>query len=67
MDKDHFIITSKMIPTFEEESILKERVKAVSQGDKYVFILPSKIYHLDENDYTVMVSEKDPKTFIVTI
>lgn len=70
MDVDHFIITSKTIPVLEEESLLKRRVKAEVQGNKYSFILPPKIYRfyrLDENDYTIMVSDKDPNTLIVTI
>ncbi|MFQ6074702.1 MAG: hypothetical protein ACE5Z5_01015 [Candidatus Bathyarchaeia archaeon] len=70
MDVDHFIITSKTIPILEEESLLKRRVKAEVQGDKYAFILPPKVYrfyHLDENDYTIMVSDKDPNILIVTV
>jgi hypothetical protein len=46
------------------------RVKVVSEQNKNAIMLPLKIfnfYHLEENDYTIMASEKDPKTIVITI
>ena len=70
MYADHFIITAKPQKTLEENTLTKMHVKVISQQNKYLIILPQKVYnfyHLDENDYTVMVSDKDPKTIIITI
>jgi len=42
----------------------------VKEQNKYVFIIPIRIYNfykLDENDYTAMASDKDPTTIIITI
>jgi len=48
----------------------KTQVKVVSGQNKHGIVIPKKIYdfyHLDENDYTIMASEKDPKTIIIAI
>jgi hypothetical protein len=70
MDADHFVIAAKPLKTLEESALTKTHVEVVSQQNKHVIKLPSKIYnfyHLDENDYTIMVSDKDPSTIIITI
>jgi len=46
------------------------RVKVISQQNKHVIVLPPKVYnfyHLYENDYTIMASDKDPTTIIIAI
>ena len=70
MDADHFIIAAKPLKTLEESALTEMRVEVASQQGKHVIKLPSKIYnfyHLDENDYTIMASDKDPLTIIITI
>jgi hypothetical protein len=70
MDADHFVIAARPLKTLEEGSLTKTRVRVASQQNKHVIKLPSKIYnfyHLDENDYTVMASDKDLTTIIVAI
>ena len=70
MDADHFIITAKPIKALEKGTLAKMPVRVVSQQDKYLIILPQKLYnfyHLDENDYTIMVSDKAPTNIIITI
>jgi len=70
VDADHLVITAKPIQTLEESALTKTLVKVVSQQDKHVVMLPPKIYnfyHLNENDYTIMASGKDPTTIIIAI
>jgi hypothetical protein len=70
MDADHFVITVKPLKTLEERALTRTRVEVTSRQNKYVVKLPLKIYnfyHLDENDYTVMVSNKDPTTIVIAI
>ena len=70
MDADHFVIAAKSLKTQEESALTETRVEVASQQGKHVIKLPSKtynFYHLDENDYTIMASDKDPLTIIITI
>jgi len=70
VDSDHFIIAAKRLKTLEENALAKTGVKIVGRQNRYAILLPPKIfnfYHLDENDFTVMSSDKDPTTIIVTI
>ena len=70
MDVEHFILTAKPIEHLEEDALTKTCAKVVSQQNKYIIKLPQKIYnfyHLDENDYTIMTSNRDPTTIIITI
>jgi len=70
IDADHLIVTAKPLKTLEENALTKTRVKVISQQNKHIIILPPKIYnfyHLDENDCTIMASDKDPTTIIMAI
>ena len=70
MDADHLVITAKPLKTLEKSALTKTSVKVVSQQNKHVVMLPTKIfnfYHLDENDYTIMASDKDPTTIIIAV
>jgi hypothetical protein len=70
MDADHFVITVKPLKTLEERALTSTRVEVTSRQNKYVVKLPPKIYnfyHLDENDYTIMASDKDPTTIVIAI
>jgi len=70
MDADHLVIAAKSVKALEENALTKTSVKVVSQKNKHVVMLPPKIYnfyHLDENDYTIMASGKDPTTIIIAI
>lgn len=70
VDSEHFVIAAKPLKNLEEKALLKMNVKVVGEQNKHVIIIPQKIYdfyHLDENDYTVMTSEKDPTTIMIAI
>jgi hypothetical protein len=70
VDAEHLVIAAKPLKTLEEKAITKTQVRVISEQNKHVVMLPTKIYnfyHLDENDYTIMASEKDPTTIIVAI
>jgi hypothetical protein len=70
VDAEHLVIAAKPLKTLEEKAIAKTQVRVISEQNKHVVMLPTKIYnfyHLDENDYTIMASEKDPTTIIVAI
>lgn len=70
MDADHIIITAKPLKALEEKALTKTRVKVISQQNERIIMLPPRIYnfyHLDENDYTIMASDKDPTTIIIAI
>jgi len=70
MDIGHFIIATKPLKTLEESALTKANVEVASQKNKYTIKLPPNVYnfyHLDENDYTIMASDKDPNTIIIAI
>ena len=70
MAADHFVIASKSLKKLEDTALAKTRVSLVTQDGRILICVGSKIYgfyHLEENDYTVMVSGKDPTTIVVTI
>jgi len=70
VDAEHLVIAAKPLKTLEEKALTKMHVKLVSERNKHVVTLPMKIYnfyHLDENDYTIMASDKDPTTIIIAI
>lgn len=68
VDKEHMVITAKPIKNLEEKALTKTQVKIINEKNKNVILLPMKIYdfyQLEENDYTIMVSDKDPTTIII--
>lgn len=70
VDLEHFVITSKPLKKLEDKALTKTKVKVINEQNKHIIALPLKIYnfyHLEENDYTVMASEKDSKTILITI
>jgi hypothetical protein len=70
VDAEHMVITAKPLRALEEKALTKTQVRVVSEQNRHVIILPIKIYnfyHLEENDYTVMASDKDPTTIIIAI
>jgi len=70
MDSEHFVITAKPLKNLEKKALTKTKVRVVSEQNKHVIVIPKKIYdfyHLDENDFTIMASDKDPKTIIIAI
>lgn len=70
VDADHFVLSVKPLESLEETALTKSRVSVVVKDDKYLVNLPSKVYNfykLDESDYTVLSSSKDPVTIIVSV
>jgi len=70
MDIGHFVTTAKPLKALEESALTKVHVEVASQRNTYAVKLPTNIcnfYRLDENDYTIMASDRDPATIMVTI
>jgi hypothetical protein len=68
VDTQRLVLTTRPNKTLEEKAIVKEKVKVFDEKSKYVIVIPAKIYNfyrLEESDYTVMVSEKEPTTIII--
>jgi hypothetical protein len=58
------------LESLEENALTKIHVSVAVHQDNYLIKLPAKIYNfsqMDENDYTVMESDKDPATIIITV
>jgi hypothetical protein len=70
VDTEHMVLTAKPNKTLEEKAIAKTRVKVFEEKGKHVILIPTRIYNfyrLEESDYTVMVSDKDPATIMIAI
>ena len=70
VDSSHIFLAMNPINELEKKSLSKEDVKVVRVRNEYLIELPKKIYdfyRLDEADYTVMVSEINPKTIEILI
>lgn len=70
VDSSHILLAMNPINELEKKSLSKENVKVVRVRNEYLIELPNKIYdfyRLDEADYTVMVSEINPKTIEILI
>lgn len=70
VDADHFVLSVKPLENLERAALTKKRVSVAVHQDKYLIKLPAKIYNfyqMDETDYTVMASGKDPATIIITV
>jgi len=67
---DHLLIAEEPLKELEERALAKGEVEVAEQGDTYVLRLPEKLYafyRLDENGYTVMVSEREPLVLVVAL
>ena len=70
VDAEHFVMSVKPLESLEDSALTQTRVSVVSRQNKYSIKLPTKVYNfykMDESDYTVMVSSKDPVTIIITV
>jgi DNA polymerase elongation subunit (family B) len=70
VDTGHMVITAKPNEGLEEKAIIKTQVKVVKEENRHVILLPMKIYNfyrLDESDYTIMVSDRDPTTIMIAV
>ncbi|MGD0644416.1 MAG: hypothetical protein ABSA75_05875 [Candidatus Bathyarchaeia archaeon] len=70
VDAGHFVLSVKPLESLEEAALIKTRVSVAVGQDKYLIKLPSKIYNfyqMDESDYMVMASDKDPGAIIITV
>lgn len=70
VDAGHFVLSAKPLAHLDESALTKAQVPVTTQNNKYLLKLPSKIYNfykMDESDYTVITSNKDPSTIIITI
>jgi len=70
VDADHFVLSVKPVASLEESALTKARASVTAEQDKYLIKLPVRIYNfyqMDESDYTVMASNRDPLTIIVAV
>jgi len=70
VDAEHFVLAAEPLKALEEGALTKTRVAVVTRQGKNVIKLPLKVYnfyHLDECDYTIMASDKDPGTVIIRV
>ncbi|MEM2946678.1 MAG: hypothetical protein QXN96_00385 [Candidatus Bathyarchaeia archaeon] len=70
VDTEHMILTAKPNKTLEEKAITKTEVKVIVGKNRHIILIPTKIYNfyrLEESDYTVMVSDKDPATIMIAV
>ena len=70
VDAGHFVLSTKPLDSLEETALTKARVSVDVEQDRYLLKLPAKVYNfyrMDESDYTVMISDKEPLTIIVTV
>jgi hypothetical protein len=70
VDADHFVLSVKPLESLEESALTKTRVSVAVEQSKYLIKVPAKIYNfyqMDECDYTVMASDKDPATIIIAV
>lgn len=70
VDVDHFILTAKEVIAMKAKALAKALVNVVDQENDYILVIPKRIYdfyRLDENDYTIMVSEKKPESIVISV
>ena len=70
IDSSHLLLAIKPLRDFETKALSKNNVKVKLEGNEYLVELPKKIYnfyHMDEADYTVMVSEISPRTIEILL
>jgi len=64
------ILAPEPIPLFDQTAIWKGEIQSRTNKDQIVLEIPTRIYefyNLDENDYTVMVSEEKPEIIQIHI
>jgi len=70
VDSSHLILATEPIHDLEMEALSKNDAKSTLVGNEYLIELPKKIYdfyHMDEADYTIMVSEITPKAIDILL
>ena len=70
LDVGHLALAPERVPEYEKIALFKERARAILQNGNFAVEVPARVYefyHLDESDYTVMASEKKPKTIEVVL
>jgi len=70
VDSSHLLLATKPISNVEAYALSKNSVKVTHAKNKYLIELPKKIYdfyHMDETDYTIMVSEINPQTIEILL
>jgi len=70
IDSSHLLLAVEPLRDIEAKALSKSNVKAKLDRNEYSIELPKKIYdfyHMDEADYTVMVSEINPRTIDILL
>lgn len=70
VDATHIVLATEPISGLEEKALFKEGISVTLAENRYLIELPMKVYefyHLDEADYTIMVSEINPKTMEILL
>jgi hypothetical protein len=69
-DAAHFVLSVKPLDSLEKTALTTTRASVAVEQNKYLIKVPAKIYNfykMDESDYTIMVSNKDPLTIIIAV
>ena len=70
LDVGHLALAPEPIPEYERTALFKEKAKTTLENGHFAVEVPARVYefyHLDESDYTVMASEKKPKTIEIVL
>jgi hypothetical protein len=70
VDATHFVLSSKPIDSLEKTALTTSHASVAAEQSKYLIKIPAKIYNfykIDESNYTVMASKKDPLTIIIAV
>lgn len=70
IDSSHLLLAVEPLRDIEPKALSKNNVKAKLDRNEYSIELPKKIYdfyHMDEADYTIMVSEINPRTIEILL
>jgi len=69
-DTAHIVLATEPIIELEEKAPFKEGIGVTLAENRHLIELPMKVYefyHLDEADYTMMVSEINPRTIEILL
>ena len=70
VDATYFVLSIKPLDSLEKTALTTTHASVAAEQSKYLIKIPAKIYNfykMDESDYTIMASKKDPLTIIISV
>ncbi len=70
LDVSHLVMALEPVPEYERRALFKDKARVAVKNGQCLVEVPGKIfqfYRLDEADYTVMASEKKPRTLEILL